>query len=269
MTYVYVAEKDRIARYTWNAASTTGEGRQQIISGLPDASLPELGGSYGHELKNIALDGNRLFVSIASTCNVCVSDTQSNPVRGSIYLYNADGTGGRLFARGIRNAEGLAVVPGTADLWVVINNRDNIAYPFHNDWNNDGSDDYGKVMPSYVDNHPPDEFTRVRESIYISDDHSGTVYRLAYVSSPPPPSTVSVAQFSYTCSGFDCNFDGTASTNATSHSWNFGDGGTAAEAVTSHPFAPRRNYTVTLTTLPSGGQSTASRTVRCNPKKCT
>jgi len=163
-TYVYVAEADKIARYTYNSAITTGQGRQVIISGLPSASLPELQGSYGHELKNIALDASgKLYVSIASTCNVCLSDTQSSPVRGAIYVYNADGTNGRLLARGLRNAEGLAIVPGTSDLWVVVNNRDNISYPLHNDWNADGSDDYGKVMQSYVDNHPTDEFTRVRD----------------------------------------------------------------------------------------------------------
>ncbi|MEP6507027.1 MAG: PKD domain-containing protein [Gemmatimonadales bacterium] len=163
-TYVYVAEADKIARYTYNASVTTGQERQVLISGLPNASLPELGGSYGHELKNIALDASgNLYVSIASTCNVCLSDTQSSPVRGAIYVYNSDGTGGRLLARGLRNAEGLAIVPGTSNLWVVVNNRDNISYPLHNDWNGDGSDDYGKVMQSYVDNHPTDEFTRVRD----------------------------------------------------------------------------------------------------------
>ncbi|MBA3403340.1 MAG: sugar dehydrogenase, partial [Gemmatimonadaceae bacterium] len=164
VTYVYIAEGDKIARYTYSSASTTGQGRQVIISGLPSASTPELQGAYGHELKNIVLDSNhKLYVSIASTCNVCLSDTQSNPVRAAIYVYDADGANGRIFARGLRNAEGLAMLPGTNTLWVVVNNRDNIAYPFQNDWDGDGSNDYGKVMQSYVDNHPPDEFTSVRE----------------------------------------------------------------------------------------------------------
>ncbi len=400
-TYVYVAEGDKVARYTYAAGSTSGQGRQVIISGLPSASSPELGGGYGHELKNIALEGNRLFVSIASTCNVCVSDTESNPVRASVYLYNADGTGGRLFAKGIRNAEGLAIVPGATELWVVINNRDNIAYPFHNDWSGDGTDDYGKVMQSYVDNHPPDEFTRVRDGgnygwpfcnpnpdspsgmnnmpfdrdvqlnadgtrldcttadrinkgiqghsaplgltflqgtsapeayrsgavvplhgswnrtaktgykvihypwdpttqlpgdqidlvsgwlsggtawgrpvdaavapdggIYISDDYSNTIYKLVYTTSPPPPPPPgSVASFTYSCNTFNCSFNASGSTGATSYAWNFGDGGTGSGVSVSHAFAPKRNYNVTLTTGPGG--SLASRTIRCSPKKCT
>jgi glucose/arabinose dehydrogenase len=155
-TWLYVAESHQINRYVFTAGDQTAQGRQVIIAGLPDAG--------GHPLKNIALDAsNKLYVSIASSCNACASDTQSNPARGSIYQYNADGTGGRLFARGLRNAEGLDFVPGTSTLWVVVNNRDNIGFPSHSDWDGDGSDDYGKVMPSYVDNHPPEEFTSVRD----------------------------------------------------------------------------------------------------------
>ena len=162
-TYLFVAEKNRIARYTYTPGNLTAQGRTVIISNLPDASLPELNGSYGHELKNIAISSvGKLYVSIASTCNACASDDAANPVRASIYEYNLDGTGARLFARGLRNAEGLAFVPGTTTLWAVVNNRDNIAFPNHADWDGDGSDDYGKVIQSYVDNHPPEEFTRVR-----------------------------------------------------------------------------------------------------------
>jgi glucose/arabinose dehydrogenase len=162
--YVYVAEGDKIARYTYTPGDATGRGRQVIVSGLPSASSPELHGSYGHELKNIALGpDHKLYVSIASTCNACLSDTRSTPVRGAIYQYNADGTGRRLFARGLRNAEGLAFVPGTNTLWAVVNNRDNIAYPFKKDWNGNETIDYGKVIQSYIDNHPPEAFTRVRD----------------------------------------------------------------------------------------------------------
>ena len=158
-TYVYIAETNQINRYVYTAGSLTPGARQVVVAGLPDASSPELNGSYGHELKNIALDGNnKLYVSIASTCNVCTSDTQSNPVRASVYVYDADGSNGRLFARGLRNAEGLAMIPGTNTLWVVVNNRDEIPYPF-----NDASGNYGRVFTGYVDNHPPDEFTRVRD----------------------------------------------------------------------------------------------------------
>src|SRR5678816_3619683 len=109
--WLYVSESNGVRRYAWNGA-TTAPASESIVTGLPDSSTPELQGSYGHELKNIALDGqHRLFVSIASSCNVCASDAEADPVRGSVYVYPGTGGAGRLYARGLRNAEGLAFFP--------------------------------------------------------------------------------------------------------------------------------------------------------------
>jgi glucose/arabinose dehydrogenase len=150
-TYLYIAESNQIDRYVYHSGDTAAKNRQIIIAGLPDG---------GHNLKNIVLDGqHKLYVSIGSSCNVCLSDTTSNPLRAAIYQYDADGGNGRLFARGLRNAEGLAIAPGTSNaLWVVGNHRDNVPYPY-----NDGTGQYGKVIPTYVDNHPPDVFTHARD----------------------------------------------------------------------------------------------------------
>ncbi|MGI4835408.1 MAG: PQQ-dependent sugar dehydrogenase [Janthinobacterium lividum] len=155
--YLYVAESNQINRFTYQTGDATAQSRQVIITGLPDNSTPELNGAYAHALKNLALDSNhQLYVSIASTCNVCLTDTQSDPQRAAIYQYEADGTNRRLFAQGLRNAEGLAFIPGTTTLWVTVNGRDNTPYP-----KQDATGQYGQVVSSYVDNHPPDLFTKV------------------------------------------------------------------------------------------------------------
>ena len=161
-TYLYIAESHQVVRYLLGADGAAGA-RQVVAAGLPDNSSAELRGRYGHQLKNIALTGNQLFVSIASPSNADPADVARTPRGGAVYAYDADGANGRLFAQGLRNAEGLAIAPGTSDLWVVVNQRDNVAYPLHRDWDGDGSDDYGKVIQSYVDNHPPEAFTRVRD----------------------------------------------------------------------------------------------------------
>lgn len=162
-TYLYIAESNRIIRTPYFADETRIGTIETVVNDLPDASSRGLKGNYGHQLKNIALHGNKLYVSIASTCNACVSDTEADPVRGAIYEYDADGGNRRLYARGLRNAEGLAFKPGTNELWVVVNNRDNVAYPHHADWDGDGKDDFGKVMQSYVDEHPPEMLTQVKD----------------------------------------------------------------------------------------------------------
>ena len=65
-----------------------------------------------------------------------LSDDGSDPQRAAIYTYDASGHNAsrRLFARGLRNAEGLAFVPGSGDLWVVLNNRDNTLVPDDRDF---------------------------------------------------------------------------------------------------------------------------------------
>lgn len=163
-TYVYIAESNRVIRAAYTSGSTRIANPEVVVADLPDASLPELRGAYSHQLKNIALSpSHKLYVSIASSCNSCVEDTESDPVRGAIYEYDADGSNRRLFARGVRNAEGLAFLPGTSQLWAAIVGRDQIPYPFDNDFDGDGQSDYGKVMQSFVDDHPAEVFTRIRD----------------------------------------------------------------------------------------------------------
>lgn len=162
-TYVYIAESNRVIRAPYNNGETRIGAIEPVVKDLPDASSKGLKGSYGHQLKNIALNDGKLYVSIASTCNACASDTESDPIRSAIYEYAADGSHRRLYARGLRNAEGLAFKPGTNELWAVVNNRDNIGYPYHKSWDGDGKDDFGMVIQSYVDGHPPDFLTKLTD----------------------------------------------------------------------------------------------------------
>ncbi|MFL6414918.1 MAG: RICIN domain-containing protein [Bryobacteraceae bacterium] len=157
--YLYVAEANQIDRFVYNWRDRVAHNREILITGLPSASSPELGGAYAHQLKNMAVDSmGRLYVSIGSATNADPSDRFATPMRGAIYQYQPDGSGGRLFAAGLRNAEGVRFLPGTDSLWAAVNNRDNLAYPF-----DDGSGLFGQVLPGYIDNHPPDEFTSVRD----------------------------------------------------------------------------------------------------------
>jgi glucose/arabinose dehydrogenase len=164
VTYLYIAETNRVTRSVYQAGETTSGNREVVVDNLPDASTPELQGSYGHELKNIAFgpDG-KLYVSIASSCNACTTDAVSDPVRGAIYQYSADGKDRRLFAQGVRNAEGLDFIPGANTLWVAVNSRDDISFPLDADFDGDGDSDLGKVVPTYVDDNPPELFTAVRD----------------------------------------------------------------------------------------------------------
>ncbi|WP_433614060.1 PQQ-dependent sugar dehydrogenase [Dactylosporangium sp. CA-139114] len=164
-TFLFIAESNRVVRYPYTNGDTKAAHGEVVVDGLPDTSTPELRGTYAHVLKNIAVHGQTLYVSIASTCNACVSDTESDPQRAAIYTYAAGGTNAsrHLLAHGIRNAEGLAFRPGSDELWVVVNNRDNTLVPDDRDVDGDGKSDKGKRMPEFVDDYPPEEMIKVRD----------------------------------------------------------------------------------------------------------
>jgi glucose/arabinose dehydrogenase len=163
-SYLYVGESNQVSRFLIAPGAASAGDQTVIVPNLPDSSSPELRGPYRHELKNLVIGpDNKLYVDIASSTNADPIDRTSNPIRSAIYQYDLDGANGRIFARGIRNAEGLTFVPGTNELWASVNEMDDILYPFRNSWQGSGSNDYGKLMTSYVDDHPPDEFIHVKD----------------------------------------------------------------------------------------------------------
>lgn len=76
-----------------------------------------------HKTRTVAfLPDGRMVVSIGSSCNVCVEE---DPRRAAILVYDdAEGSGERILASGLRNAVGLAIQPATGRLWANNNGRD-------------------------------------------------------------------------------------------------------------------------------------------------
>jgi len=83
--------------------------------------LPPRGGHFTRTAR-FGPDG-RLYVTIGSTCNVC---RESDPRRAAMWVYNPDGTGGRLFAKGLRNTVDFDFHPETGAIFGVDNGRDQL-----------------------------------------------------------------------------------------------------------------------------------------------
>ena len=110
---LYVGENSRISRIALGpdlraTAVTT------VIPNLPT------GGRHTTRTVLIGPDG-RIFVSIGSSCDNCF---ESDPHRASVWVWNADGSGGRLYARGLRNAVGTAINLWNQQIWVTDMGRD-------------------------------------------------------------------------------------------------------------------------------------------------
>ena len=92
---------------------------------------------------------------------------------------------------------------------------------------------------------------------------AGTTNKFLYSGFISATPTAPVASFTATCSGLTCNFDASASTGATSYSWNFGDtpAGTSTAVAPSYTYAVPGTYTVTLTATNAVGSSTTTKSL--------
>lgn len=108
-------------------ANTNAVVRVRIVNGRADAQ-PEVLATYtggsGHYTRSVLIGADSgLYISIGSSCNVCV---EAAPDRATVMRYDLEGRGGRLYARGLRNAVGMALHPVTREIWVSQHERDNI-----------------------------------------------------------------------------------------------------------------------------------------------
>jgi glucose/arabinose dehydrogenase len=119
--WLYIANTGDLVRVRLDAAGKA--------TGTPERVAQYSGGS-GHWTRTVLFgaDGG-VYVSIGSSCNVC---EEKNEDRAAVMRYDADGSNGRLFSRGLRNAVGMAVHPQTKQIWVTQNERDNLK-PEHED----------------------------------------------------------------------------------------------------------------------------------------
>lgn len=111
---LYVGETTRILRLTDPEGDGSFQDKETVISGLP---------AGGHSTRTVRFspDGETLYVSIGSSCNICQEEDRR---RAAIMRYRPDGSGAERYARGLRNAVGITFRPGTKELWVTNNGRD-------------------------------------------------------------------------------------------------------------------------------------------------
>jgi glucose/arabinose dehydrogenase len=153
---LFVAESDEIDRYPWGTHGVSGARR--VLAGKLPGTDPS--GDDVHRTKDLVVTRNgTIYFEVGSSSNANPDDLTMSPPRAVIMSVRPDGTDLIVVERGVRNGEGLALAPDGV-VWAAINNRDNIPYPFHRSYGGH-RDAFGKVIQSYVNNHPPDEVVPV------------------------------------------------------------------------------------------------------------
>jgi len=116
--WLYVGNTDGVVRYPYRANQTRLDGAGQKILDLPTG---------GHYTRNLIADpaGKKIYVAVGSASNVDEENAwEKDQRRAGILEMNLDGSGMRIFARGLRNPVGMDWEPRTKTLWTVVNERD-------------------------------------------------------------------------------------------------------------------------------------------------
>jgi glucose/arabinose dehydrogenase len=152
--FLYVANTDGVIRFPYRNGDLKARGPAEQLAARLSGGAARLR-SGGHWTRDIVFspDGKKMYVSIGSRSNV--SDNSAEADRARIFEFNSDGSGQKVYAWGIRNAVGIAFRPGTNELWMSTNERDEIGEDLPPDY-------ISGVRPSgfygwpwfYIGNHP-------------------------------------------------------------------------------------------------------------------
>lgn len=136
-TYLYIAETNQVNRYVYDADAGKITGKGENIAKLPDDGKhftrtiafgpnfrkePILSGP-GNDKGIDTLTNIKLYISIGSSCNVCVEDTWK---RAAILESDPEGNYMAEFAGGLRNSVFFTFNPNTKEIWATEMGRDNL-----------------------------------------------------------------------------------------------------------------------------------------------
>ena len=139
--YIYVAAANQVVRYPYRSGTLKADGAPEVVV----AKIP----TKRHWTRDLAVsrDGKRLFVSIGSASNMGVHgmpemapedirEHEKTHGRGAAWgeegnravvrVFDPEGKEIRNYATGLRNCSGLAMQPGTDNVWCVVNERDHV-----------------------------------------------------------------------------------------------------------------------------------------------
>jgi len=152
--FLYVANTDGVIRFPYRSGDLKVRGPAEKLAVHLSGGAAHLR-SGGHWTRDIVFspDSKKMYISIGSRSNL--SDTGAEADRARIFEFNADGTDRKVYAWGIRNAVGIVFRPGSNELWMSTNERDEIGEDLPPDY-------ISSVRPGgfygwpwfYIGNHP-------------------------------------------------------------------------------------------------------------------
>ena len=119
---LYVANTDAVVRFPYKEGDTRITAQGIKVTDLPAGEVNH------HWTKSLIASpkGDKLYATVGSNSNVAEGGMAQEEGRAAIWEIRLDTGDKRLFASGLRNANGMAWEPATGALWTVVNERDEL-----------------------------------------------------------------------------------------------------------------------------------------------
>ena len=119
---LYVADTDAIVRFPYQEGQTALTARGSKVMDLPAGPINH------HWTKNLiaSRDGKFLYVTVGSNSNVGENGMAAETGRAAIWQFERSSGKSRIFASGLRNANGMGWQPQSGALWTSVNERDEL-----------------------------------------------------------------------------------------------------------------------------------------------
>ena len=200
---MYVADTNRIVRLTDADGDGVYEERENLVRSLPEGGW--------HSTRTIVFDeaNDRFYVGVGWPCDMC---RHPDPERGTVLRFNADGSGRRVFASGIRNPIGMALHPLTNQLWATNNGHDTEGASLPPEWIDiirDGGF-YGTPLAYGYQVYVDFDLPRYRENLPLSPEDSTLVESMVRPAALIPAHLAPMGLHFYTGDQFPARYQGAA-----------------------------------------------------------
>ena len=118
---LYVANQDAVMQFDYQPGQTTASGLPRKLTDLPS----EVNHHWTKPM-TASPDGRFLYVGIGSNSNITENGLEVEQNRARVWEIDAKSGAHRPYATGLRNPTALDILPGTDQLWAVINERDEL-----------------------------------------------------------------------------------------------------------------------------------------------
>ncbi|WP_432289553.1 sorbosone dehydrogenase family protein (plasmid) [Aminobacter sp. BA135] len=176
---LYVANADGVVAFPYQEGATEITAQPEKIADLP-------AGLNHHWTKDViaSRDGTKLYATVGSNSNVGENGMDIEEGRAAVHEIDLATKQSRLFASGLRNPNGLSWQPDSGELWVVVNERDEIGSDLVPDYMTSVKDGafygwpysyYGQIVDDRIAPQMPDLVAKALKPDYALGSHTASL----------------------------------------------------------------------------------------------